>query len=431
MKPIRIATFRVDVTPPVGAPLSGGWIPPVASAADPLSAIGAVLLSGEAPLILCAVDWCEINNDAHAAWRDALAAAVGTTSDRVALHTVHQHNAPIADLEAQALVEAAGMGDLVDRSHFRACVARTAEAARASLAKARPVDRIAVGIAPVHEVASARRILGADGKVRLTRWSSTRAGTPHEQELRDEPAGTIDPLLRTVTFLDDASAVASFHYYATHPMSYYGDGVVSSDFAGLARDRRAAETPGCEHLYFNGCGGNVTAGKYNEGTPESRQRLSGRITEAIRESERNARGLALERLAWATLDCILPPRPDLEPEALLAKISDGAASQAERKMAALKLSYLRRLDKPVKVTRLRLAEGVNLLGLPGEAFVEYQLFANRLPGFTAVAAYGDTGTGYIPLARSYAEGGYEPTASSVGPATEAMLRSAIVQLVAP
>lgn len=431
MNPIRIATFRVDVTPPVGAPLCGGWIEPVASAADPLSAVGAVLLSDGAPLLLCAVDWCEINNDAHAAWRDALAAAVGTTSDRVALHTVHQHNAPIADLGAQALVEAAGMGDLVNVAHFRACVARSAEAARAALAKARPVDRIAVGLAPVREVASARRILGPDGKVRLTRWSATRAGTPHERELREEPAGAIDPMLRTVTFLDGASAVASFHYYATHPMSFYGDGVVSSDFAGLARDRRAAETPGCEHLYFNGCGGNVTAGKYNDGTPESRQRLSARILEAIRESERNARGLPLERLDWASLDCVLPPRPDLESGALLAKISDGAATPGDRKTAAMKLSYLRRLEAPVRITRLRLAEGVNLLGLPGEAFVEYQLFANRLPGFTAVAAYGDTGTGYIPLARSYAEGGYEPTASSVGPAAEAMLRSAIVQLVEP
>ncbi|MEI6204285.1 MAG: caspase family protein, partial [Enhydrobacter sp.] len=52
------------------------------------------------------------------------------------------------------------------------------------------------------------------------------------------PEGLIDPMLRTVAFYDGAEKVASCHYYATHPMSHYGKGHVSSDFVGLARKRR-------------------------------------------------------------------------------------------------------------------------------------------------------------------------------------------------
>jgi hypothetical protein len=424
MSAYRLATFRVDVTPPIGAPLCGGMVRPVAAVADPLYAIGAFLLSDEAPVLFCAVDWCEIDNEAHLAWRHALAEAAGTSPDRVLLHAVHQHNAPLADPVAQALVEAAGLPGIVDLAHFRACLARTADAARAARGKARPIDAIAVGSAVVREVASARRILGPDGKVRLTRWSSTR-----ERELRDAPEGIIDPVLRTVTFLDGASPVASFHYYATHPMSWYGDGVVSADFAGLARDRRAAETPGCEHLFFNGCAGDVTAGKYNEGTPESRIRLTGRLHDAMAESERTARVLPVLLPELASVDCVLPPRPGLDEHSLLAAIGDAGRPVTDRTMAALRFAYLRRLAVPVPVTRVRLAEGVNLLGLPGEPFVEYQLFAGRWPGFTAVAGYGDTGTGYVPLARSYGEGGYEIDASSVSPASQAILESAIAQLL--
>ena len=35
---------------------------------------------------------------------------------------------------------------------------------------------------------------------------------------------------------------------ATHPMSFYADGRVTSDFAGLARKQRQKDEPDCHHL---------------------------------------------------------------------------------------------------------------------------------------------------------------------------------------
>ncbi len=147
------------------------------------------------------------------------------------------------------------------------------------------------------------------------------------------------------------------------------------------------------------------------------------------ESERTARVLPSRCPAWACIDCVLPPRPGLDEAALLAAIGDADRSGTDRIMAALRLAYLRRIAVPVQVTRLRLGDEVNLLGLPGEPFVDYQLFAGRQARFTAVAGYGDTGTGYIPLARSHDEGGYEIEASSVSPASEQILKAAIAQLL--
>ena len=42
---LRVATFRVDVTPPVGSPLCDGLVPPVLGVDDPLSVTGAKLKS--------------------------------------------------------------------------------------------------------------------------------------------------------------------------------------------------------------------------------------------------------------------------------------------------------------------------------------------------------------------------------------------------
>ena len=81
----RIAPFRFDVTPPLGHALLGGWIEPARTIDDALEAIGYVLLDSEQPpIVVCAVDWAGLLNDAHLAWRTTLATAAGTTPDRVA-----------------------------------------------------------------------------------------------------------------------------------------------------------------------------------------------------------------------------------------------------------------------------------------------------------------------------------------------------------
>ena len=61
---------------------------------------------------------------------------------------------------------------------------------------------------------------------------------------------TIDPILRSIGFYHRDQTVARLYYYTTHPMSYYGDGRVSIDFVGIARNRRDADEPGVLHVYF-------------------------------------------------------------------------------------------------------------------------------------------------------------------------------------
>ena len=74
-----------------------------------------------------------------------------------------------------------------------------------------------------------------------------------------------------------------------------------------------------------------------------------------------------------------------------------------------------------------------ILHVPGELFVEYQLAAKaeRPDLFVAMAAYGDYAPWYIGTAIAYEQGGYEtsPTASNVGPESEALLLTAIRKLL--
>jgi hypothetical protein len=416
---LHLAHFRCDVTPPLGHPLCGGWIEPVRAVDDPLRAVGIVLLGGGAPIVLCAVDWCGIRNDAHLAWREALARAAHTTPERVAVHCIHAHNAPFADVEAEKLIEKApGAPPSLDLAFFNRAVERTAAAVKASLARTVSITHVGLGRAKVEQVASNRRILGEDGKVKFVRYSATK-----DPKIRAEPEGLIDPWLRTISFWDGAVPKAALHYYATHPMSYYGDGRVTSDFCGLARYRRFSEDETVAQVYFTGCAGNVTAGKYNDGGKANRAVLRDRIFEAMKTAWKATERQPLRAWEWRVEPLKLSARrePSFGEEESRKSLDDVKAVKARRGNGAFQLAWLKRLDRPIELTCLDLGPAL-VLHLPGEPFVEYQLKAQELrkDRFVAVAGYGDGGPGYIPTDQAYLEGGYEPTVALAAPCEKAL-----------
>lgn len=146
----------------------------------------------------------------------------------------------------------------------------------------------------------------------------------------------------------------------------------------------------------------------------------------------------------ATFQCdVTPPEGTLiysgyEPLAevehpLLAKgiVIDSGLPHSSRIGAAMSLSTLEREDKPYILSALRINDSW-IVNLPGECMIDFQFFCqDQVPGgFVAVAAYGDGGPGYICTEASFDEGGYEPGASRVAPASEGILKNAIRELTA-
>jgi len=426
MPPLHLATFSCDVTPPDGHPLCGGWILPVRGVDDPLRALGVVLLGAGKPVVLCVVDWTGLRNEAFRTWRAALAEAAHTTPEHVSLHTVHPHNAPFADVEAEKLIAAAGAAKSLDLKYYDDCVKRSAEALKGALPKAVQFTHVGTGSAEVKEVASNRRIV-ADGKVKFTRTSATKV-----KEVRDEPEGLIDPKLRTLSFWDGEKPLATLHFYACHPMSYYGDGRVSADFCGLARQKFQDETKVFQ-MYFNGCGGNVTAGKYNDGSKENRVVLRDKMHAAMVTSWKDTKRTEAKGFEWRFEGVKLPARKEASfgAEQSRAALEDPKATDAKRNNAAYQLAWLKRIDMPIEVNCLDFGGTVLNLFLPGEAFIEYQLAAQKMrPGaIVNTASYGDDGPGYIPTANAYLEGGYEPTVALAGPDSEDILLKAMRKLL--
>jgi len=429
---LSVATFQIDATPPLGSPLCNGMVPPAVAVDDPLSVRGIILLpAGQKPIVLVALDWVGVGNEGHDAWREAIAAAAGTTIDRVAIHALHQHDTPGGDFLTYQIAAEFGLADKLFNLEFaKQTIARAATATEKAIAHPQSVTHIGAGMAKVEKVASTRRCLGPDGKVKAVRFSMCES-----PEVRAYPEGTIDPYTKVVSFWNGDKPIVLLTYYATHPQSYYGKGHVSADFVGLARSLREEALPGSAHIHFNGAGGNIAAGKYNDGTPKYRPILTGRLALGMAAAWENTERFPIKDVAvqWDTREVALQPSGRLDEETLLTTLANEKESLKERLRSARELAWLRRCKSGHKITIGRLRMGhVDILHLPGELFVEYQLAAQemRSDSLVCTAAYGDYGMAYIGLTASYAQGGYETgRASRVAPAVETVLMKAISELM--
>jgi hypothetical protein len=190
------------------------------------------------------------------------------------------------------------------------------------------------------------------------------------------------------------------------------------------------------HVYFTGSAGNVTAGKYNDGSHPMRAVLADRVHAGMAAADRGAdhHVVALDSARWVTAPFTFGPRSDLDLDRLKAIVADPKQTVVNRNRNAMACGWLLRLatKRPILLSRLDLADGgPTLLHLPAETFVEYQLDAQKSsPGtFLATASYGDGGPWYIPLQRSFAEGGYEPSVALVAEDSEPSYRRAIGDLL--
>jgi hypothetical protein len=407
---IRLGTLRCDITPPSGYPLCGGNNPPLKEVRDRLYGLGLLLDDGEKRLLLCSLEFTSLSGAPHEELRAALAAGAETTPDLVSVHCMHQHDAPRVSDE-----KLTGDANSSHREWWPRVVRGLQTAAERARGVLRPVHAVGMGEARVLHCASNRRLVGADGTVWETRWSRGNSA-----EVQAWPAGKIDPFLRTVTFWGegDDDLLASMSYYNSHPQTADGRGIASADAPGEALRLLGERYPASHHVYFSGCVGDVTFGKYTTLDAEANIRVFGaRLAEgafrAIAQSR--ASRVAAIGFGWTTTQWLVPwrERPAADADAAGPDYGDFAQDRSAR-LALLELG------------------GARVLHGMGELFVEYQLAAQALrpDEFVAFAGLGDPVHTYVPTAEAFAQGGYEVGVTRTTAEAEQRLKAAITRLLA-
>jgi hypothetical protein len=429
--PRKIGQFQIDATIPIGHRCMGVLPQKSSSVSDSLELHGFVLLGNELPIIVVAVDWCEVRNVSYDQWRTRLASAAGTVPQRVLVSSLHQHDAPVIDAGAQDLLDQVGLrGELFDRAFHDDVLARAEQALRLAIEEASPVSHVGYAESAVREVASNRRVVDAAGKVSFARGSSSG----RDAFFRDTDAGLIDPLMRTISFWDGDRCLLEYHAYATHPMSYYGRGEVSSDFVGLARKRLARIDRSIHPIYASGCSGDVTAGKYNDGTPKAREELTQKIYDAMLANRVGVQKHLCNEWGFQSvaLELEYTRAAALQREAMDRELRDESLPTEKRILAAMGLaSWDRAVVRKEPIDMPCINFGIARLVLfPGETFVGYQHLAQEMEGTPVIpVGYGESWTGYVPTDAAFADGFHESWLW-VAPGAQTRIERALRKLLA-
>ncbi|OJT94919.1 MAG: hypothetical protein BGN82_03095 [Alphaproteobacteria bacterium 65-7] len=451
---LRVATFQTDATPPIGYDMGYSV---VKSIGEKLLVKGVVITGAGKPIVMAAVDWVTVDGQARDEWHALLAKAAGTTPDRVSLHHLHQHDAPRGDLGVfdervkQGLPEPVPAGVPDKGTWVRGVMERSAAELAKALPKAQPVTHLGLGKAVAERIGANRRIMGANGRVAMHRQSTFTNEYPadvaarikvdadadghrlsifYPEEAKAAPEGLIDPYVRVISLWNGNRPLVALTYYASHPQVAFGKGIPTPEFVGLARERRQKET-GAFQVYFNGAGGNITLGKYNDGSERARQEFAGRMLDAMRRAwTATARSpLTPADVEWRTTDISLPAKYGAFKDEARAVAADKTRPASERVAAIGKYVRAQALEDGTTLSVLRLGDAYSV-HIPGESFIQYQLGAQaiRPNNFVTMAAYAE-GLGYIGNKDAYGEGGYEITVSQTTLAAEKVIMDGVRKLL--
>ena len=430
----KLGHFKIDATIPLGHRCMGILPAKSKSISDGLELHGFVLLGQQPPIVVVAIDWCEIRNQSYDTWRSRLAKVAGTQPERVLVSSLHQHDAPVIDSGAQDLLDQVGLhNELYDRSFHEEVLTRAEHALSAAIEDAQPVTHVGYAQSVVSDVASNRRIVDGSGNVSFSRGSSSGRDPIFQQA----PEGLIDPMMRTISFWSQNQCLVEYHAYATHPMSYYGRGEVTSDFVGLARKRLARLDRSIHPIYASGCSGDVTAGKFNDGSPEAREDLTRKIYEAMLA---NRKGVKKEPVpeTWGfrnlPLELTYSHAEPLQKEAMERVRQDGSMAVEKRILAAMGLASWHRVQvrkQPIDMPCVDLGIARMVL-FPGESFVGYQHIAQEASGALPLlpVGYGECWTGYVPTDAAFKDG-FDESWLWVAPGAQERIERVLQDLLAP
>jgi hypothetical protein len=436
---MQVGYGKARITPPLGTPCALGLEDELVAVFDDLFVRAVWLQVEEQGALILAADIIGLDLGDSDEFIAHVASETSVAPDRIILHATHTHQTACTHWEVAQPLEAYGLADQHSSPEFKALLGGGfVRAARQAMANAAE-SRMAYLEVPVVGIASNRRVPleGQSDKV-IFRESRPSA------ELRARPEGMIDPLLRMVPFqaVDDGRLVGICNYNC-HPTAGGGDEgpYATGDFPGMGMTLAEWESEQLQLLHLTGTCGEINPGKHvssDSYAPEARkkdiERLGRRYADAILSAVHSAGDwqspASLAVASQAALE--LPVSDDLPGEAdLLAQLEDevvayrkakpaGAATRGPFRRPLSRYSVRRHTHNSnlaLRAAALRVGD-VYFSFMPGEIFLQFgntlreHLGNSRL--LNATLCFGQN-FGYLVPPESFAQGGYEPTATVLAP----------------
>ena len=397
MGKLMVGTARVTINPPLGTNLCGyaGRIPGNIGVHDDLYAKALVLSDGEQRAAIVTLDLIGLIDEQVARIRRRAGDMTGIPGANMLIGCSHTHAGP-----ANMDIRACGKSNPVYIEELLGKVIQViAEAAK----ELRPA-RFGFGSAQ-SGLAINRRYRAPSGQM----------------QIGNNVGGLTDPEVGIWLFADEAGkTIATIFNYACHAVTMGGDNRwVSGDWPGAAQ--RAIEAAvGGQAMYLQGCCGNINPGpRGGFDVVESNGKLVSdpviAVLPGIRTTDEVKFDIASEMAE-------LPLEPMISIEQAEQTIEDAGKALGKPDLPLwekdINEAYCEWAQTIVEqggesaatdsfeVQRFSINDA-NIVGLPGEVFVEYALNIKKMRPNTFVAGYANGNVGYVPTAAAFPDGGYE------------------------
>lgn len=434
---LRAGAASAAVTPPVGGMMDGygGRLQPSQGVHDPLFARVLVLdYGGEGAAAIVVLDLLGVHPWMAAELRHRANERLGILEDAIVLSATHDHAAP-AGLRS-------GMFSRLDEPLAEKTVAACLDALNRAW-ESRQTATMKIGAIDVPGVAMNRR----------------------------DPDGPVDQTLRVLLLDGKDGPIASLMNFACHATVLSGENLLlSAEFPGAACRIVEAAT-GAPTVYLQGACGNVNPVWMRQdftSVERAGQRVAGAAISVIADLRAADNGLRGHNIRWDEFpetpvagrivaprlrairrEIDLPLREFASDEEYAARI-DAARAEADANLAAspgrrAAMAQLSRYEgerwaaawsrrsgesgtRRTEVQALSLGDGVAVIALPGEFFVETAAVIREKSGVEQqlVAGYANDYVGYVVPKHAFAEGGYESGVTFFTGEAESIIREVSV-----
>jgi len=401
---------QVDITPPLGIGMRGYFEARTATTVhDPLHVRSFALESDTGAVALAVCDIIGLRREYIDQAKERIAETTGLRPDQVMVSCTHTHTGPHTG----------------DDDYTQFVIGRVADGVRIAWDRREPA-LVGWGSGSESRVVFNRRYRMKGGTVQ----TNPGLGNPDVVE----PVGPVDPEVGVMELRrSDGSTLGLLANYALHYVGIPDDHhAISADYFGFFSETMPRLVGGSfVAALANGASGDINnldvLGNARPANDHYQhiERVAGVVAAAALWGRNEAEFTDEVTVGSALAELTLPPRPAPTDEDVARAEEIEARVEEGRPVLMGERSFARRVRRMAEdppeprdtvVQALRIGD-LGVTSAPGEFFVELGLAIKQRSPFaqTMVLELGNDSVGYIPTARAFEEGAYEPESSSYEP----------------
>ncbi len=445
MSEFSVGFARVNITPPMGIPISGYYNIRLANKVlDELEVNALACCVGDSRAVILSVDAAGLFQQWSLPLRKEIAEHCGLPEEAVFIHCTHTHTGPEINLNRKIRPD-------IQQEYFTFFRSRLKDAAVFALEDLQPSRMsFAVGTAP--HIAFIRRYRMKDGSIR------TNPGINHPDIV--SPIGEADERVGVLRFDRADHSVVVLASFGVHPDTIGGCNI-SADWPGFARRTVERVMPDTRCIILNGAEGDVN---HVNSMPSP-----GDLNGMVKDFDDVPRGYDHARhMGWSVAGAVLQvvsksaciPVNSLHAMQKIIQVPSNMPLPEELPMAReyirlrregrdaeipytgmMLTTVVAKADRMLQlehgpesfslyITALTLGSAA-LIGIPGEPFADIGRSIKKAPGWSIVLPCCCTNGGgdYFPSMEAYREGGYEAESSPFKPGVGEAITAAALDML--